>query len=432
LSLGRFIFVETIQLTVEKLLYQIFTGLYPFVIKLISPFNAKARLWVSGREGVLLKMKKTISGKDKLVWMHCSSLGEFEQGRPLLEKIKSNFPSYKILLTFFSPSGYEVRKNYAGADYIFYLPADNKKNVVQFYDIVQPQFIVFVKYEFWYYYLAEAKKRKIPLLLISAIFRKTQLFFSKYGGFHRSMLFCFTHFFVQNNESFDLLKTAGFSNNVTLSGDTRFDRVIEIAESFQPISVIENFCKGSNVVVAGSTWLEDDRELAHYVNTRITMKFVIAPHDIGKDRLQECLKLYKHSVLFSALNNALPATNINAIIIDNIGMLSRLYKYGTIAYVGGGFGADGVHNVLEAAVYGKPVIYGPEFEKFNEAIELIERDGGISIKSALELEASFDALLNNNENYRKKAESALQYVYSNKGSTEKILQFIYENRLLTK
>ncbi|GEO09280.1 3-deoxy-D-manno-octulosonic acid transferase [Segetibacter aerophilus] len=376
-------------------------------------------------------MRETINVSDKIVWMHCSSLGEFEQGRPLLEKIKSHFPSYKILLTFFSPSGYEVRKDYAGADYIFYLPSDSKKNAAQFYDIVKPQLIVFVKYEFWYYYLSGAKRRNIPLLLISAIFRKSQPFFLNYGSFHRSMLTCFTHLFVQNNQSIGLLNTIGYTENVTLSGDTRFDRVIEIAESFQPIASVENFCQGSNVIVAGSTWSEDDRELAHYVNSKSALKFIIAPHDISKERLQECLKLYKNSTLFSALNSTLPPTKINTIIIDNIGMLSRLYKYATIAYVGGGFGADGVHNVLEAAVYGKPVIYGPEYSKFNEAIELVESGGGISIKNGLELETTLDTLLKNNEKYAEKAQSALQYVYSKKGSTEKILQFIYENRLLT-
>ena len=405
--------------------------LYPFVIKLGSPFNEKARLWVKGREAIFYRLKNSIQPGDKLIWMHCSSLGEFEQGRPLLERIKSNYSSYKILLTFFSPSGYEVRKKYAGADYIFYLPVDSKQNAERFFEITKPQLIIFVKYEFWFYYLQEAKKRNIPLLLISAIFRKRQPFFSSYGNFHRSMLSCFTHLFVQNAESVNLLQTIRFTQNVTLSGDTRFDRVIEIAENFEPISFIEDFCAGFNVVVAGSTWPEDDKELAHYVNTRNTVKFIIAPHNIGKDRLRECSKFYKHSILFSSLNGSLPASDINTIIIDNIGMLSRLYKYATICYVGGGFGADGVHNVLEAAVYGKPVVYGPEYEKFNEAIELVESGGGVNIENALELEAAFDNLLNNPSGYFYKAGASLSYVYANGGSTDKIVGFIHENRLLT-
>lgn len=415
-----------------KILYYIFTGLYPFAVKLASPFNAKARLWIKGREDVFARMRATIRTEDKILWMHCASLGEFEQGRPLLEKLKALYPSYRILLTFFSPSGYEVRKNYNGADYIFYLPADSSSNAINFYNIVNPNLIIFVKYEFWYHYLLEAKKRNIPLLLVSAIFRKNQPFFSKYGHFHRSMLHCFTHFFVQNGESVSLLQTIGLTKNVTLSGDTRFDRVIEIAENFQPNSFIENFCAGSAVIVAGSTWLEDDKELAHYVNSRKSVKFIIAPHNIGKSRLEECRKLYKNSKFYSSFVAATDTTNINALIIDNVGMLSSLYKYATISYIGGGFGEDGVHNVLEAAVYGKPVVYGPEYEKFNEAIELLESGGGISIENALELEATFDNLLNNSADYNTSASASINYVYSKRGATQKILQFIQENRLLTK
>lgn len=414
-----------------KTLYRIFIRLYPFMIHIASPFNEKARLWIKGRKGVFDRMDHSINDNDKIIWMHCSSLGEFEQGRPLLEKLKSEYPAYKILLTFFSPSGYEVRKNYSGADYIFYLPTDSKKNATVLFDIVKPELIIFVKYEFWYYYLAQAQKRGIPLLLISAIFRKKQPFFSKYGAFHRSMLSCFTHLFVQNAESVSLLQSIGFNQNVSLSGDTRFDRVIEIAEGFQHISSIQHFCSGSQVIVAGSTWLEDDKELAHYVNSRNNVKFIIAPHNIGKSRLDECANLYKNSTFYSSLKDSRPAPKINTIIIDNIGMLSRLYKYATVCYVGGGFGADGVHNVLEAAVYGKPVVFGPEYEKFNEAIELTETGGGISIENALQLEATFDDFLSDNSGYAKKANASLNYVYSKRGSTENILRYIYEKRLLT-
>lgn len=422
-----------IHFTVQKLFYRLFIRFYSVVIQIASFFNTKAKLWIQGREGIFERMKEAISASDKIIWMHCASLGEFEQGRPLLEKLKTHYPSYKILLTFFSPSGYEVRKDYKGADYIFYLPVDNKQNAILFFDIVKPQLVIFVKYEFWYFFLHEAKKRSIPLLLISAIFRKKQAFFSKYGNFHRSMLSCFTQVFVQNANSVSLLQTIGFTKNVSLSGDTRFDRVIEIAENFRPVSLIESFCASSDVVVAGSTWLEDDKELAHYVNANEQVKFIIAPHNIGNDRLEECLKLYKHSVLFSSLSASLPADNmhINTIIIDNMGMLSRLYKYATVCYVGGGFGADGVHNVLEAAVYGKPVLFGPEYEKFNEAVELIENDGGVSVENALELEATLDDLLNNSADYTQKSNAARSYVYSKQGSTQKILQFIQENRLLT-
>lgn len=376
-------------------------------------------------------MRETIEPGSPIIWMHCSSLGEFEQGRPLLEKLKIQYPSYKILLTFFSPSGYEIRKNYQGASYIFYLPMDSEKNAIQFFEIVKPRLILFVKYEFWFYYLREAKKQQVPLLLISGIFRHAQPFFKSYGSFHRQMLVYFTHLFVQNNKSVSLLNSINFDKNVSLTGDTRFDRVVEIAQNFQSIPSIKSFCFGSDVIVAGSTWTEDDKELAHFANSQTAVKFIIAPHNIGKDRLVECRKLYKHSILFSNLTTPNLAPNINTIIIDNVGMLSRLYKYATVTYVGGGFGADGVHNVLEAAVYGKPVVFGPEYSKFFEAVELVEAGGGISIENALELEAEFENLLKKKEEYKEASEAAIKYVYSKKGSTEKILQFIYRNRLLT-
>lgn len=414
-----------------RILYELFIVLYPFVIKIVSPFNEKARLWLKGRKDVFGQMELRIKSNTPLIWMHCSSLGEFEQGRPLLEKLRVEYSSYKVLLTFFSPSGYEVRKNYNGADYIFYLPMDSKENAQRFFEIAKPNLILFIKYEFWYYYLKEAKNRNIPLLLISAIFRKNQPFFKGYGHFHREMLSCFTHLFLQNQQSLLLLQTIGLKN-FSIAGDTRFDRVIEIAEKFEPVIPVDAFCAGATVVVAGSTWSEDDKELAHYANSRINVKFIIAPHNIGKDRLNECLRLYKNSVLFSAITNLPPSKNINTIIIDNIGMLSRLYKYGTITYVGGGFGEDGVHNVLEAAVFGKPVVFGPEYDKFFEAVELVSNGGGISVETALELEAELDKLLKKDEAYIESCKASLNYVYSKKGSTEKILQFIQEKRLLTR
>ena len=376
-------------------------------------------------------MRGIINTDRPLVWMHCASLGEFEQGRPLLEKIRANYPYYKILLTFFSPSGYEVRKNYEGADYIFYLPTDNNRNAKEFLEITKPALILFVKYEFWYYYLNEAKKQSIPLLLVSGIFRKTQPFFKKYGNFYRSMLSCFTHFFVQNNESLSLLINIGFIQNVTVSGDTRFDRVIEIAGQFTPIEKIEKFCAGFDVIVAGSTWSEDDKKLSAYANKKTIVKFIVAPHEISQQRLNECLKLYKSSVLFSNISDAETPSKINTIIIDNVGMLSRLYKYSTTSFIGGGFGKEGVHNVLEAAVYGKPVVFGPVYKKYIEAVELVAAGGGITISNTGELEEQMNEFLAKNKNYVKACEAALNYVYSKQGATEKILQFIQENRLLT-
>jgi 3-deoxy-D-manno-octulosonic-acid transferase len=415
---------------VGKILYRLFIHLYPLTLKIVSPFNPKAKLWIQGRQNVLKRMQQAIIPGTKIIWMHCSSLGEFEQGRPVLEKLKFQIPNFKILLTFFSPSGYEVRKNYQGADYVFYLPIDSPGNARAFYNIVKPSIILFIKYEFWHFYLQEAKKRNIPLLLVSGIFRKEQTFFKPYGSFHRRMLKCFTHFFVQNKESVSLLQSIGITKNVSLSGDTRFDRVIEIAEKFEPIPFFDNFCKEHEVIVAGSTWSEDDEQLDHYANTKNNIVFIIAPHDISSERLKECKRLYKHSIFFSQTNKTIPAKT-NTIIIDNIGMLSRLYKYATVSYVGGGFGEDGVHNVLEAAVYGKPVVFGPEYKKYYEAIELVNSGGGKSINNALGLEKVLDTLLKKDHEYVTACEASGRYVYNKKGATDKVIQFIQANRLLT-
>jgi len=414
----------------NRLPYNIFIQLYSFIIRVVSPFNPKAKQWVAGRDDIFKKLRSVIPG-GSVIWMHCSSLGEFEQGRPLLEKLRTEVPHLQILLTFFSPSGFEVQKHYEKADYIFYLPLDSPANAKDFFDIVNPKLVLFVKYDFWYYYLAEAAKRKIPLLLISGIFRKDQPFFKWYGSLYREMLTFFTRFFVQNDASAHLLGTIGIKGNVSISGDTRFDRVIEIAENFQEIAAIRDFCADARVIVAGSTWDEDDEELDHFANTNQQIKFIIAPHDIDKERLQVCRKLYRHSILFSELSNGSVPGNINTIIIDNIGMLSRLYKYATICYVGGGFGDDGVHNVLEAAVYGKPVVFGPEYEKFFEAAELIECGGAFSIDSALELEKLLSHLLQKQNALDEAGEAALNYVYSRKGATEGVMKYIQEKRLLT-
>ena len=342
-----------------------------------------------------------------------------------------------------------MRKNYEFADWIFYLPIDSASNATKFYDIVKPSLVIFVKYEFWYYYLQQAKLRNIPLFLASGIFRSSQPFFKPYGAFNRQILSYFTWFFVQNEVSVALLKTIGIENNVTLSGDTRFDRVITFAEQFTPIPSIETFIGDSNqVIVAGSTWLEDDEILYHYTKTHPHVKFIIAPHNIQQTRIEECLKLYPNSLTFSHWNtvNRLPLSEeslngnenrstANILIIDNIGMLSKLYNYATICFVGGAFGNDGVHNVLEAAVYGKPVVYGPEYSKYLEANGLIDIEGAFSVENTLELEKVFNDLFNDLFNdktlYSNTAFNAKQYVYDHAGATEIITQYIYEKRLLT-
>ncbi len=397
---------------------------------MVAPFNSKARLWLNGRKNIFAALSK-ISSTTPSIWFHCSSLGEFEQGRPVMEKLRLHYPGYQIVLTFFSPSGYEVRKNFTGADHVFYLPMDSAENANRFLDLVHPALIVFIKYEFWFYYLQGARRRHIPLLLVSALFRKGQPFFKSWGQLHREMLAGFTHFFVQDQESKDLLHSIGIEQ-ATIAGDTRYDRVIEIAEQFKSLSFFDSFCRGANVIVAGSTWTEDDKELAHFANTRKDLKFIIAPHNIIQDRLDECLRYYDQSILYSTVSDSIVSANCNTVIIDNIGMLSSLYRYATISFVGGGFGADGVHNVLEAAVYGKPVVFGPEYEKYIEADGLIEAGGAVSVENTLELEEAFVQLLKLDTTYYKVCEAARNFVLNRAGSTQMIVEFIQEKRLLTR
>jgi 3-deoxy-D-manno-octulosonic-acid transferase len=381
------------------------------------------------------------SGPGPVIWMHCASLGEFEQGRPVLEALRRQSPECRIVLSFFSPSGYTTRKDYKGADHIFYLPLDSPGNARTFIDLIAPDIVLWVKYDYWYYFLAELKKRSIPTLLISGVFREDQPFFKWYGRLHRYMLECFTHLFVQTDASRLLLRRLRLSENVSVSGDTRFDRVIEIAEGGErdALPFIEAFCDGRRVIVAGSTWEEDEEELDHFANTHPDLRFIVAPHEISEERLQEVEGLFRHSIRYSVVvrGGGLPAPvrgswpGPNVLIIDNIGMLSRLYRYATISYVGGGFGDDGVHNVLEAAVYGNPVVFGPVIEKYIEAVELTECGGGLIIDSALEAEKVFNRLLQNPEELLETGEASGRYVHSKKGATLKIVNYIYENRLLT-
>ena len=364
--------------------------------------------------------------------MHCASLGEFEQGRPVLEEMKKKFPAYKIVLSFFSPSGYEVRKYYSEADTVIYLPVDKAANAKKLIAAVNPALVIWIKYEFWYYYLTELKKRNIPVILVSGIFRNSQPFFKWYGKIWKIMLDCFRQLFVQNEASRELLNNIGIEKNVSVAGDTRFDRVMAIAEKKEPVRFIREFISGKQVLVAGSTWEDDEIELIHYVKAHPETRFIIAPHEIDQENLDDVKKEFGNSVFYSALNETdqLPA-HINVLIIDNIGMLSALYQYADITYVGGGFGKDGIHNILEAAVYGKPVIFGPVYEKFAEAKDLVESGGAFSINNALELESLLDKLFNDGMERQKINKIAGNYISSKKGATTKILDYITENRLLT-
>ena len=433
----------------SKLLYNLFLFLYAVGIRIASAWNPKAKKWGDGRKNIFATINsQLVTPNSQLIWMHCASLGEFEQGRPLLEAIKQNDPAQKIVLTFFSPSGYEVMKDYKGANHVFYLPMDSPANAKKFLDAVQPSLVLWVKYEYWFYYLTEIKQRNIPAILVSGIFRPGQLFFKWYGGIWKKMLHTFTHFFVQNEESESLLAALRFKDNVTVNGDTRFDRVLEIAKNFKPVPCIEAFCGDSQVIVAGSTWEEDEIELLHFVNVHKEIKFIIAPHEIDKLNLKDVKDEFPNSIFYSELVEKESTSNPqgsadeqqatsneqrhfpNVLIIDNIGMLSSLYKYATITYVGGGFGADGVHNVLEAAVYGKPVVFGPVYEKFDEATGLVKAEGGISIDGPVNLEAVLNNLLNDEAERKRRGEAARLYVQENAGASKKIIEFIQEKHFL--
>lgn len=366
-----------------------------------------------------------------IIWVHCSSLGEFEQGKPVMEKIKRQFPDSKLLITFFSPSGYEIKKDYVVADHVFYLPLDSKRNAREFLDIVKPTLVIFIKYDYWYYYLTEIKRRKINCLLVSAVFRQDQAFFKWYGTLQRRMLGCFTQIFVQNDRSKKLLETINLSN-CTVSGDTRFDTVTRIAEKFESIVPVENFVQDKRTIVAGSTWRKDEEMLQTVFNKLAPdIKLIIAPHEVHHAHLDELKKLFPSSTRFSELaqNSRLSA---NVLIIDNIGMLSRLYKYAYVTYVGGGFTKDGVHNVLEAAVYGKPVLFGRNYGKYKEAIDLVKAGGAKSFSDAGQLAEALTSLLKNGNDYEAQCNASKNYVWGNKGATEKVLNYIEMNRLLTR
>lgn len=417
----------------KLLLYNIFLKLYPLGIRLASIWNEKASLWIKGRKK--FPVIENTDTKKETIWMHCASLGEFEQGRPLIEKVRKEYPLYKIVITFFSPSGYEIEKNFKGADHIFYLPSDSASNAKKFIALINPKLVLWIKYEYWHYYLHELKKRNIPTLLISGYFRRDQPFFKWYGNFWREMLQCFSHYFLQNEDSKILLETLDIKN-ISVSGDTRFDRVMAIVENFEEVPLIKEFCGNNKVVVAGSTWEDDEAELIHYVRANTDVKFIIAPHEVDKENIRDVKKHFANSVLYSEwITNkgqyANGNTQSNCLIIDSIGILSRLYSYADVTYVGGGFGYTGLHNILEAAVYGKPVIFGPEIDKNVEAQELMDCDAGIIIENALELEKVLNELLRNEEELKRRSEAAKNYVYSNVGATKKVMDFIQEKRLLT-
>ncbi|WP_303923955.1 3-deoxy-D-manno-octulosonic acid transferase [Draconibacterium sediminis] len=411
-----------------NLFYNLGILFYGFFIRVAALFNEKAKLFVAGRKNWKKKIGTAIDKEASYIWFHCASLGEFEQGRPVLEEIKKQYPQYKIVLTFFSPSGYEIRKNYEGADIVAYLPMDTKKNAQEFISMVRPEKVFFVKYEFWYNYISELKKQQIPLFIISAIFRENQQFFKStpWGKWYRKMLHSFEHIFIQNDTSAQLLEQADIKH-YTVSGDTRFDRVAEIARGAKKFEFVEKF-KGQNVtLIAGSTWKPDEELLAAFINKSNDVKFIIAPHEVAPaniNRIQELLK--KPAICFSKADIS-DIDNYDVLIIDSIGILSSLYQYGNIAYIGGGFGV-GIHNILEAATFKLPILFGPNYLKFKEAVDLVNEKGAFPIQNFTELEATLSKLLNNNNNLKNASEICKKYVEKNVGSTTLIINKVFNKK----
>ena len=404
-----------------RIIYTASIYFYQFLVRFAALFNEKARFMVRGqRETQQLIRQQFQSHPHKYtVWFHAASLGEFEQGRPLMEALKQQLSDVRIVLTFFSPSGYEVRKNYEGADVVCYLPFDTPRNVRSFLDLVQPDKVVFIKYEFWANYLYALHQRAIPTLLISAIFRQDQLFFKKYGVFYRRLLSLFEHLYVQDQSSANLLSTIGI-RHVTVAGDTRFDRVIAIAEQAKTLPIVEAFATGKRVLVIGSSWPADEALLIPFFNSHPEISFILAPHVTNDSHVEAICAALERPFLRYSEATIEKARSVNCLVIDNIGLLSSIYRYGEMAYVGGGFGV-GIHNVLEAAVYKIPVVFGPNYDKFREARELIACGGGFSINSNNEMDSLLSRFLKDGVFLSHAGEEAGMYVHKNKGASEKIV-----------
>lgn len=404
-------------------LYNLITVFASQILKLAALFSPKMKLFVDGRKDVFATLEQKIKPSDKTIWFHAASLGEYEQGLPVIEKIKEKFPSHKIVLTFFSPSGYEVRKNNAVADATVYLPLDTKKNAQEFMKLVHPEMAFFVKYEFWPNYLRELKEQNIPTYLISGIFRKNQMFFKWYGGFYRKALGTFAYFFVQNESSKNLLLQIG-KTNVAVSGDTRFDRVAAILEKDNSLDFIENFKNDTLTIVAGSSWPKDENLLVDFINaTNHKVKFIIAPHNIKAEQIQQLKNsITKKTVLFSEVQSRSIASlhDYDVFIIDTVGILTKIYSYADIAYVGGGFGNPGVHNILEPATFGVPIVIGSNFSHFAEATALVNIEGCISVSNQKELNEAFENLIQNEDIRHEKGHICSTFVQMNKGATKVI------------
>jgi 3-deoxy-D-manno-octulosonic-acid transferase len=409
------------------IVYNIVIKAYFLLVLLFSIFNQKAKFWISGRKKWQEKYK--VKPTTSKVWFHFASLGEFEQGKPLLQYFKNNYPAKEIIITFYSPSGYEVRKNTNLADYILYLPLDTPKNAKEFLDIFKPEIAFFNKYEYWYHFFKETRNQQIPLYITSAIFREKQIFFKFYGKFFREILSYVTHFYLQDQNSAQLLKSIGF-NNYTITGDTRFDSVSQIAKNKKDFPEILKFKQENNLFIGGSTWPEDEELIAKFIKSYPSnWKFIFAPHEISENKLVALESLLNQkSIRYSKIDDHTDIAALKILIIDNIGLLSSLYAYADIAFIGGGFGA-GIHNTLEAAAWGLPVIFGPNYQKFDEAKSLIEKKAGFGISNFEELEQVLTNLIKDSGFRKTTGQLAKDFVEQNIGATQKIMQEVYKNKI---
>ena len=415
------------KIKLMRFLYNFILFIAEYLLKIIAFFSPKINLFVSGRKTVFDTLSQKIKNNDQTIWFHAASLGEYEQGLPVIEKIKEQYPTHKIILTFFSPSGYEVRKNNTVADVTIYLPLDTKANAEHFITLAHPEMVFFIKYEFWINYLTVLKNNQTPTYLISGIFRENQLFFKWYGGFYRKALNTFTHFFVQNEKSKGLVQQLG-KTNVTVSGDTRFDRVVAILEKDNTLPFISEFKNNTTTIVIGSSWPKDEDLLVDYINsTNQSVKFIIAPHNIKPEQIAQLKSsISKKTILFSEMKNQNLAY-YDVFIIDTIGILTKIYSYADIAYVGGGFGNPGVHNILEPATFGVPIIIGSNYSHFAEATALVKLKGCTSISNQKELQENMDILILNLALQKEKGLMCSDFVQKNKGAIHTIMEYISKN-----
>lgn len=408
-----------------NIIYNLFVNLFGFAVSIASRFNPKAKLWLDGRKDWELKMKSVISAEDRVIWIHCSSLGEFEQGRPVMEKLKSDYPHHKLAVSFFSPSGYEVRKDFNGADYIFYLPLDSIKNAKKLIQILHPELLILVKYEYWYNLLKELNHVDIPVVVISAVIKEKELFFRSWASWFRKIISGIDQFFVQDKDSENLLNSIGI-DHVTVSGDTRFDRVKEIYESHSKLEFVEKFKVNSNLIVAGSTWPEDEVILADYINQDLPedWKVIFAPHNIDEKQIQNLMgKLNGKSVRYSEMTDE-KLVESQFLILDTIGILTQVYAYSTISYVGGGFTKTGVHNTLEPAVFGVPLIFGPNYKSYMEAVHLVDRKAAVRFKDGFDFEEKMNELIQDSEARKERGKSAFDYIQQKPNSTQLIMSYV--------